>query len=333
MIERLVAMQAQEPRDPYVALWSRLESFNPNTLGALITERQAVRMPLLRATIHLVTARDCLALYPVLRSVIARNLFRGSPFGRMLGETDLEELTRLGRKLIEERPRTGAELRKLLTERWPQVDQAALPYAVTHLLPVVQVPPRAVWGATGRAAWTSAEAWLGKPMSEDGSPDALILRYLAAFGPASVADIRIWSGLTGLRAIVDRLRPQLRTFRGEDGRELFDVPNAPICSADVPASTRFLPVYDNLVLGHADRSRIVADGYVYREGTRLLLVGGYLAGGWRMIGKRGASRLLIEISGRLNATDRSDLEAEAGRFLSFYAPDAGGDVHVADDSG
>ncbi|HEV3505894.1 MAG TPA: winged helix DNA-binding domain-containing protein, partial [Actinomycetes bacterium] len=258
VVEHLVGMQAQEPRDPYVGLWTRLEGFDPHELGDLLTDRQVVRSPLMRSTIHLVSARDCLTLAPLVRPVLERNFRTGSPFGRRVKGVDLDAVLAAGRELLDEQPRTNAQLRGLMGERWPDHDPTSLGYAVHHLVPVVQVPPRGVWGRKGLPTWATTERWLGRPVDPSPSIDQVVLRYLAAFGPAGTMDVQAWSGLTRLREVTDRLRPRLRSFRNEAGRELFDLPDAPRPDPDTPAPVRFLPQYDNVALSHADRSHISA---------------------------------------------------------------------------
>ena len=317
-IERLVGLQAQVPNAPYIALWSRLEDFEPGELARLVETGKALRGPLLRATLHLVTARDWQDVRAVVQPVLER-AFAGTAFRRNLDGIDLDAELAAGRALLEERPRTRAELGRLLGERWPDRDPASLATAITYLVPVVQVPPRGVWGRTGQATWTPADVRLdGKP-----APDRLILRYLRAFGPATVADIRTWSGLAGLREPVERLRPRLRVLRDEQGRELLDVPDGPLADPETPAAPRFLPDYDNVLLAHADRSRVLPEGRKAAIGAPSVLVDGFVAASWKL----DRDGVLIRPFGRLSRADRAAVAAEAERLLSFVA--GGGGVRFA----
>jgi hypothetical protein len=328
MIEHLVGMQAQVPGDPYVGLSSRLETFDPEELSGLIADRAAVRATMFRATIHLVTARDAIALRPVLQPVLERVFNTNSPFGRRLAGVDVEAVLARGRELISERPRTRAELGRLLHEHWPDRDAEALGQAMTYLPPLVQVPPRGLWGRSGRPTWASMEAWLGRPLGDDRSPDAMLVRYLAAFGPAGARDARAWSGLVGLTEVFERLRPRLRTFQDEDGRELFDVPDGTIADPDTPAPVRFLPEYDNVGLSHADRARIVAAEDRRRllaanqVGLGSILVDGFGAASWRLVRARGSATLAIEPYGTLSKADASAVADEGERLIAFLAPGA-----------
>jgi hypothetical protein len=326
VVEHLVGMQAQEPRDPYVGLWTRLEGFDPSELGDLLAGRQAVRSPLMRTTLHLVTARDCLTLAPLLRPVLERNFWTGSPFGRKVKGVDVDAVLAAGRALLDTQPRTTAQLRAEMAERWPEFDGTSLAYAVHHLLPVVQVPPRGVWGQKGLATWAATEHWLGQPVDPAPSIDQVVLRYLAAFGPASVMDVQAWSGLTRLREVTDRLRARLRTFHSEAGKELLDLPDAPRPDPDTPAPVRFLPQFDNVALSHADRTHIAADTATPWPTDDLhwsaLLVDGFINGVWRITRERRSATMAVRLLGPVPAPDRSAVEEEAARLLAFLAPDA-----------
>jgi winged helix DNA-binding protein len=315
-IEHLIAMQAQIPNSPYVGLWSRLEGFQPNELAGLITSRRAVRIGMLRNTVHLVTARDCLRLWPLFQPLLARAL-QSSPFGRNLIGLDTDAVVAEGIRQVNIKPRTLTELRSLLGRRWPDRDASSLAYAIRHLVPIVQVPPRGVWGQRGQATWTTAEHWLGRPFVKRPSVIAVVLRYLAAFGPATVADISAWSGLTGVRPVVEKLRPRLRTFEDERGRELFDVPDGPLPDPRTPAPPRFLPEFDNLLLGHEDRTRVIAVEHRYDIGGGMFLLDGFVSGTWAMRSDRDSATLTISSFKPLSRSDRSDLGDEGARLLAF----------------
>jgi hypothetical protein len=314
-IEHLVAMQAQEPPSPHIGLWTRLEGFDPAELDGLLSERRAVRGWLMRSTLHLATARDFLALRPLFAPVSERGLM--SQFRRALDGVDLDELCAAARALVEAEPMGGAAIGRALAERFPGVEPRVLGYAAGFLLPMVQPPPRGLWASRKRPVMTTAESWLGALLAADPSPDDVVLRYLAAFGPATAADIRAWSGLTRAAAVLERLRPRLRSFRDERGRELLDVPDGPLPDADTPAPVRFLPVYDNAILAHDDRSRILADGYPPRiADVPTVLVDGFACGMWTIDDKGLEIRFFADVT----AADRTAIEEEGARLLAFAGP-------------
>ena len=328
MIEHLVGLQAQVPRDPYISLWSRLRDFEPDALERLLLERQAVRMTLMRTTLHLATAGDAVSLRGALQGVCERG-FESSPFRRRLDGVDLGELCAAGAALVDERPRSVAELGLALAERWPDGDREAMAYAVRYLVPLVQVTPRGLLRRSAAPRVTTLAGWLSLPADAppaiDPSPDQAVLRYLRAFGPATTADIRAWSWLTGVREVVERLRPRLRSYRDEAGRELLDVEDGVFADPDEPAPVRVLGEYDNVFLSHADRSRITGDvswgtSFV-RRGA--FFVDGFLAGAWRL--EQPASRpttIVLEARRPLTASARDEVHAEAMGLYRLLAPDA-----------
>jgi hypothetical protein len=327
-LEALVGMQAQEPHAPYIGLWSRLEEFEPDELSELIASGEAVRGPLFRATLHLVTAPDWASLRPLCAPVLER-AFGSSPFSKALTEIDLGEVVLLGRSLVAEHPRTRAELGRLLAKELGG-DPTALAQAVTYLGPVVQVPPRGVWRRGGQARWTTDGAWLERLPTPTLSLDDLILRYLSAFGPATIRDIAAWSGLTRLRGVIDALRGRLTTFEDEQGRELFDLPDRSLPDPETPVPVRFLPPFDNAILSHADRTRIIAPEYRGRVSAdrlmRTVLIDGFVAGGWRL----GDDALRVTPFRPWKVTERAEVQAEGERLLSFVAPEESPrDVQIA----
>ncbi len=326
-VEHLVGLQAQNPPSPYIALWSRLAGFGPEDLSRLLGARRVVRLALLRSTIHLVTARDCLALRPVIQPVLERALLTSSAVGKRLAGADQAALVAAGRALAEREALTTTELGARLAARWPRADGEAIGYALRAFLPLVQVPPRGLWGEGGLPRCATAEAWLGAPLADDSSPDALGLRYLAAFGPATAADFQTWSGLRGGAALFERLRPRLRVFSDERGRALFDVPRAPLPDPDTSAPPRFLPDYDSAFLGHADRTRIVAAEDLPRmrvENAFLppFLVDGFVGGTWKATREKDRATLVLRPLRRLAAAERVAVGEEGARLLALLAADA-----------
>ncbi|HET7768017.1 MAG TPA: winged helix DNA-binding domain-containing protein [Chloroflexota bacterium] len=329
-IEHLVGMQAQVPGNPYVALWSRLERFDPLALSRLIERREAVRIAIMRSTLHLLTARDCLALRYLMQPAMTRAFASGSPYGRKLAGLELEPVLAAGRAYVESQPRTLAQLRAHLSARWPAYDAQSLSYAVHYLMPLVQVPPRGLWGRSGQPTCTTAERWLGKSLSTKTKVEEVLLRYLAAFGPATVADAQAWSGLTGLRAAFERLRPRLRTFRDENGRELFDLPDAPLPDPETPAPARFLPEYDNLFLGHKDRARIVPESHPgllsAHWGNGPVLIDGFVQATWKLTRETkrpdSPANLTVTATKPLSKRDEAAVAKEGRALVTFLAPTA-----------
>ncbi|MEU7584307.1 winged helix DNA-binding domain-containing protein [Streptomyces sp. NPDC041068] len=353
-VAHLVGLQAQNVKPPYYALAARLDGFDPAELSALLESRELVRMVTLRSTIHLHTAADARTLRPLAQVALDREL---SVFRKGLVGVDLEELAGIARAAVEAEPRTLKQLREVLLVRWPDADPQSLAIAARCALPLVQVTPRGLWRRSGQVALTTVEKWIGEGRGSDtgaGSAvlgavpgvvpeaapeaapgvvpgalpalDALALRYLAAFGPASVKDMQTWARLTRLREVFERLRPRLRTFRDESGVELFDLPDAPRPDADTPAPPRFLPEYDNLLLSHADRARVVPAEYKGRTWKGnfaycVFLLDGFLAGLWRLEedAKSGAAVLTIEPFGRPTRAQRDELTREAEHMLARIA--------------
>ena len=309
-IARLAGMQAQVPKPPFLGLWTRIENFRAEDLRALVTQRKAVRATMMRGTIHLVTAKDFAAwrmpIQPVLdagRAAIA-------------GVQDVAMLTDLARKFFDEEPRPFDALRKHLMEKFPNMNERLLAYAVRMHLPLVLVPDVSPWSWASNAAFAVAETYLGKKVAPSTDARELALRYLAAFGPATAADFQTWSGLRTAKAVFEELRPKLVTFAGEKKNSvLFDLPDAPRPEEDTPAPVRFLPEYDNLLLAHADRTRIIADEHrprVVTKNLRILgtfLVDGFVAGSWSEAKK--GKKIEIEPFVKLDRATKKALNEEA----------------------
>ncbi|WP_049573082.1 winged helix DNA-binding domain-containing protein [Nonomuraea sp. SBT364] len=319
-VEHLVGLQAQAPFPPYFGLWSRLSAFVPGELARLLEERHVVRLVLMRGTVHLVSAADSLTLRPLTQPQLTR--FLHSAYGGRVAALDLEAVVAAGRRALAGGPLTGAALGNLLAGEFPGAQPADLAQIMRILVPLVQVPPRAVWGRSGQTAYATVESWLGRDPHPSPSPETLVLRYLAAFGPATVADAQAWSGLTGLREVVERLRPRLVTLPGPGGRELFDLPDAPRPGGAAPAPVRLLAPFDNLLLSHADRTRVISDADRARVITvngqvlGTVLVDGFVHGTW----KRDKSVVTVELFRPVTGGQAAEIRAEAAALLEFAAP-------------
>ncbi|SNT45622.1 Winged helix DNA-binding domain-containing protein [Actinomadura meyerae] len=324
-VARLGGLQAQEPKPPFLALWSRLDGFQASDVHTALQDRALVRATMMRATLHLVTGADYTAFRPPLQPMLDGAL-------RVLGERakglDLDEVVPAAGALLADGPRTFNEIRALLQEQFPDVNDRALGYAVRLCLPLVMVPTQDRWGFPRTAQFTLASGWLGSAPSAETALDELMLRYLAAYGPASAADAQTWSGLASAGAALERLRPDLRVFTDDKGRELFDLPDAPRPGEDAPAPARFLPEFDSLVLAHADRRRVISDADRPMLTTKNLRVravflwDGFARGIWDTEYKRKVATLTMRPFERLPQKAVKALTTEGQALLRFLEPDA-----------
>ena len=325
-VARLAGLQAQVPGPPFVGLWSRLEGFAREALVGALERREVVRATAMRSTIHILTAEDYLALRRTLEPALMRALvaFNGERARRL----DADRVVAAARRLVEERPRARGELIKDLGELWSDESPEAMAYLAQSRLPLVQLPGAGPWGFAQSPPYALAEAVLGRPPAE---PDVglLLRRYLAAFGPASIRDFQAWSGLTRMKDAAQELGDgELVVYRDEEGRELLDLPGAPRPPAATAAPVRFLPDYDNLVLSHADRTRVLPDEHrkqVLLGAGRVratILVDGTVRGAWKLEKKRREAVVRVEAFGRLTRAARNELTQEGEALARLLAPEA-----------
>jgi hypothetical protein len=290
-------------------------------------DHKVVRIAAMRSTVHLLTADDCLELRPLMQEVLTKELRNHQQHRHHVAGLDLEPVMTRCRELLAEQPLSMAQLRAELATTFPELNAAALAYAMRNHLALVQVPPRGMWDQSGQVRYATAEDWLGRPIETDPSPERLVLRYLAAFGPAVTADIAAWSRLTGLGNVVERVKPELRTFTDEQGRTLVDLPDAPRPDPDVPAPPRFLPEYDNVLLSHKDRTRIISDEDRRIAGVIAAFKGhvlhdGFWLGAWSIARNTGTATITVEHARPLTPAAHDEICAEATALLGLHAPDA-----------
>jgi hypothetical protein len=332
-VGRLAGLQAQLARPPFIGLWTRLQQFERSDLTSQLVARRIVRVPSMRATLHLMTADDFAAYRSALQLALDRAL---SWIAKRLTDADRATIEPAGREFFA----TAApfdSLRKFLATQYPTADHRALAYAIRLAVPLVQVPTTTdPWGFPGAASFVLADRWIKKKLRPRPDTAGLVRLYLAAFGPATMADARAWSGLPNVTEAFEALRPSLVTFRDERTRELFDLPDAPRPDAETPAPVRLLPDFDNLLLAHDDRSRIIADAHRPRVASANLqiaatfLVDGVVAGTWKIERKGKRAALTLRPFGSVAKKDLKALQEEAHRLLQFVEPDLVGEVRTGD---
>ena len=326
-VSRLAGMQAQEPGPPYIGLWSRLERFEAEELERAIGERELVRATAMRGTVHLLTARDYVRLHSAIAATLEGDMARY--LSARLEGVHVEALVEDGRALFgKEESMSAAALRDALAKRHPEADVRAIAAVVRTSLPLVRVPDGGRWGFTPKAPFTDAERWIGRPLRKRPDLTELVRRYLGAFGPASVRDAEAWLGGGGLGPVFEKLGGELARFRDERGRELFDLEDAPRPSAGEPAPVRLLPEFDNVVLAHDDRTRVISDEHRKGLTTKNLrvratvLVDGTVAAFWKLEKARGTATIVIDPLVRLRAAERKAALAEAEALAAFVEPGA-----------
>lgn len=343
VVERLFGLQSQLPAPAYTGLWTRIEAFEFETLSALMESRAVVRIGLMRGTIHLVSARDAAGLWPFTRAVPDRGFLTMRGPALEAAGVDLAEADAATEALLREGPIAADALGERLAERWPEVKPSLVGSVARYRFPVVQTPPRGLWGRSGAATYALLDDWVGadEPVFP---PETIVRRYLAGFGPASVADAQQWCGVKGLKAAFAALGDELVEFVGPDGKtRLFDLVDAPRPAADEPAPVRLLPEWDNLLLSHADRARVIDEdrrkATLSKNGIldATVLVDGRVAAAWKAqaAAKGRGAVLAVAPFERLSKATKGEIEAEGVALLSAMGDGyAGGEVVIeADDAG
>ncbi|MFF2084953.1 winged helix DNA-binding domain-containing protein [Nocardia sp. NPDC058176] len=327
MCEHLIGLQAQDVPPPFVGLWSRIENFDPATVTTGLDDRTLVRITLMRGTIHLVTPPDALRIAPHIQPELEKVPFRkGFNYGAMVG-LDPDEVRAHGEAVLGDEPMSTADLRVEAEKRYPDRDPGHVVSTWLYLLPVLQTPPRGRWRDNSRPVWSRVEPWLGAPLDPTYPVAELILRYLRAFGPASTMDMQTWSRLPAMKKAVAELGDRVRTYTDERGRTLYDAADLELADPDRPAPVRLLGWYDNALLSHQDRSRIVAelDTPPPRAATTMtspVLIDGFVAGLYKVFVKSGAARLRISPGRAWTKTEAAQVESEASALLTFLEPES-----------
>jgi hypothetical protein len=278
----LGGLQAQQSNDPYIGLWTRLCGFSHEQLTALIVDKTLARATTMRGTLHLHTAEDLVGFRALVQSYLMSMWTSG--FRKRFADQDEAAVHREGLKLLKKGPTTIGAVGKALAEKFPEAEPLALSMMMQMRETLIQVPPRRIWGNGAPPLLLRAEQWMGKIKPTLSRTD-LVRRYLAAYGPASINDMQVWCRLTKLSVEFKALEKELVVFEGEDGRVLYDLPDAPRPEADTPAPVRFLPLYDNAYLGYDNRRRMLEESDMKRinlfsDFKPAVLIDGVVSAGW-----------------------------------------------------
>ncbi len=328
-VEHIAGMQSQALSAPYIGLWTRLHSFDRAEMTRLIRERALVKATLIRGTLHLVTAADYLRFRSTIQPVLDLGLAAITK-NRDKGGFDPAVVLEEGRAFLAETPRSFADITAHFSARYPTADMGSIRYMLRTQIPLVVVPDGGVWAYPGNPKFTLAETWFDQPVPQADARRELVFRYLAGFGPATVSDMQTWSGFSKLKETFEALRSDLVVFKEEGGRgEYFDLPDAPRPEADIPAPVRFLPEFDNLLLSHAKRTRIISDQHrnrIFGTGNlrvaATILVDGMVAGIWTVESAKKAAALVIAPFAPLSAAAQSALTEEGERLIRMIDPEA-----------
>ena len=318
MATHLVGLQAQENLPPYLSLAARLDPFDPNDVTRGLEDRSLVRLLTMRGTIHLLVPDDALMLRGWTQPVQARER-KVSQNTRPGVHLDPSEVAAAADAALVDGPLPVKALGEAMAERFPDVPPNALGHLARVDVPLVQLPPRGMWKRSGGVVYQRVDRWLERPLAE---PDVeeIVRRYLAAFGPASAADVTAWSGVTRLGPVLRGMDDLVR-HTGPDGKELYDVDGAPVVTGDAPAPVRLLGTYDNLWLSHAGRDRVTAPDKRIRwmgvngGNAATVFVDGMLEGLWRVVDER----VSVELFRDLSRPERAGLDEEVARVEALLA--------------
>lgn len=319
MATHLVGLQAQENLPPYLSLHARIEGFSPASVSDGLADRSLVRLLTLRGTIHLLTADDALMLRQWTQACQERER-RSSANTRPGVHLSPSEVRAAATAALQDGPLPVKALGEAMSAHLPGVPPHALAHLARVDAPLAQLPPRGQWKASGGVVYDSVDRWVGRPLTEP-DPAAIVRRYLAAFGPASAADVATWSGLTGMPALLASMDDLVRR-EVEGGKPLFDLPDAPLATGDEPAPVRLLGTYDNVWLSHAARDRVTAPdkrrGWMGTNGgiSNTVFVDGMLEGLWRVEDGR---PVVVSLFRSLSRSEQALLDDELERMAGLLA--------------